>query len=118
MPAQGSARNAALTFLDALARGDAESLWMFASEEEHDAFQTEQVAFAAYADAFPALTRAKRVEVARAWQEGDTPFFELAVTDTGGERYRATLGLWRDDAGDWKIVSAAVVALSDRVASR
>jgi hypothetical protein len=91
---------------------------MFASEEEQDAFQTEDAALAAYADEFPLLTKAERVSLERTWDEGETPFVALTVTGRGGERYRATLGFWLDDAGDWKLVSAEVAPLDARVATR
>jgi hypothetical protein len=51
-----------------------------------------------------------------AWQEGDTPFVELALTDQAGNEYAATIGLWLDDAGDWKVVSLEVNAVTDQVA--
>ena len=109
-------RNAAERFLRAMSAADAESVWMFASEEEHDAFGTEDAAYDAYADAFPALTRTHGVSFEKFWQEGDTPFVQVALSSGSTEQYRATLGLWLDDAGDWKIVSADVTPVSDLIA--
>jgi hypothetical protein len=107
---------AAIAFVRALAAADAEALWMFASEEEHDAFGTEQAVYAAYADAFPSLTRAEEVVAERAWQEGDTPFVEARVKDADAQVYRATMGFWLSDAGDWQLISCDVRLLSDNIA--
>jgi len=114
--AQSDVRDAAERFLRAMSAADAESVWMFASEEEHDAFQTEGAAFDAYADAFPALTRAHGVIFEKSWQEGDTPFVQVALTTGSTESHRATMGFWLDDAGDWKLVSCDVKPVSDLVA--
>ena len=99
-----------------MSAADAESVWMFASEEEHDAFGTEDAAYEAYADTFPALTQTHGVTFEKFWQEGDTPFVQVALTSGSTEAYRATMGLWLDDAGDWKIVSCDVKPVSDLVA--
>jgi hypothetical protein len=109
-------QKAAAKFIRGMAEGDAESVWMFATEEEHDAFGTYDIAYDAFAEAFPVLTMAKSANFERAWQEGDTPFVELTVADSSGDVYRAAMGFWLDDAGDWKLVSCEVEPLSDRVA--
>jgi hypothetical protein len=109
-------RDAAERFLLAMSAADAEAVWMFASEEEHDAFGTEETAYDAYADAFPALTRTHGVSFEKFWQEGDTPFVRVALTSGSTPEYSATIGLWLDDAGDWKIVSCDVKPVSDLVA--
>ena len=114
--AQTDVREAAERFLRAMSAADAESVWMFASEEEHDAFGTEDAAYEAYADTFPALTHTHGVTFEKFWQEGDTPFVQVALTSGSTEAYRATMGLWLDDAGDWKIVSCDVKPISDLVA--
>jgi hypothetical protein len=103
-------------FVSAMAEGDAKELWMFASEEEHDAFQTEPAAYAAYALDFPVLTRAKETTFVRAWQEGDTPYVEMLLRDVQDDTYWAELGLWLDDAGDWKIASHDIKPTSEFVA--
>ena len=114
--AQTEVRDAAEQFLLAMSAADAESVWMFASEEEHDAFGTEAAAYDAYADAFPALTQTHGVSFEKFWQEGDTPFVQVALTSGSKPAYSATIGLWLDDAGDWKIVSCDVKSVSDLVA--
>jgi hypothetical protein len=107
--------NAAITFVRAVSERDASTVWMYASEEEQDAFATEEAIYEAYAETFPALTQAGKLTPQRSWSEGDTPFVELILA-AGSEDYRVTMGLWLDDAGDWKVVSCDVTALSDRVA--
>ncbi len=105
-------------FIEGMAKSDLDAVWMFASEEDQDAFGTERAVYEAYAETFPAFTKAATVTFSRFWQEGDTPFVEVAMTDSKGAIYRATMGLWLDDAGDWKLISCDVKPLSDRVASR
>ncbi len=114
--AQAEARDAAARFLRAMSAADAEAIWMFASEEEHDAFQTEDAALDAYADAFPALTQARGVTFERFWQEGDMPFVQVSLTTGSAKSHRATMGFWLDDAGDWKLLSCEVKPVSDLVA--
>ncbi len=109
---------AAERFVKGMATGDVDTVWMFATEEEQDAFGTEKEAYAAYADTFPQIVKAKRVSFDRYWQEGDTPFVAATLVDRDGKPYRATIGFWLNDAGDWIIVSLDVKSLSDRVASR
>jgi hypothetical protein len=110
--------NAAVTFVRAMRDGDVATVWMFASEEEQDAFGTEAEAYAANAEDFPVLKDARPIEFLRSWQEGDTPFVELSLVDNSGGEYRATMGFWLDDAGDWKLVSCDLKSVSDRVAAR
>ena len=112
----GSAvETAAVQFISARSDRDIETVWLFASEEEQDAFATEEATYEAYADTFPALTKASALTVQRTWSEGDTPFVELTMV-SGDHPYRVTMGLWLDDANDWKVVSCDVAELSDRVA--
>ena len=112
-----AARDAAAAFVRSLAAGDAQAIWMFASEEDQDAFATEDAVLAAFAETFPALTQARSVTVDSMTQEGDTPFVQLSVADANGAQYKANVGLWLDDAGDWKVISCDVTPLTDRVAS-
>ena len=109
-------KNAAAIFIRGMADGDAESVWMFATEEEHEAFGTYEVAYDAFAEAFPVLTLVQNATFERGWNEGDTPFIELTLEDASGNDYRAEMGFWLDDAGDWKLVSCDVKPVSDRVA--
>lgn len=109
-------QKAAAAFIRGMAEGDAESVWLFATEEEHAAFGTYDVAYEAFAEAFPVLTTVDAATFERSWNEGDTPFVELTMEDASGNEYRATMGFWLDDAGDWKLVSCDVTPLSDRVA--
>ena len=105
------------TFIRGMAEGDAKTVWMYASEEDQMAFETEDAVLEAFADAFPALTEAQAVSFGSFRQEGDTPFAVVSFKDGSGNQYQAEVGLWLDDAGDWKVVSCEVTALSDRVAS-
>lgn len=109
-------RNAATRFVRAMMAKDAGTVWMFASEEEHDAFPTEQATYEAYAETFPVLAQAKSVRFDRFWQEGDTPFVEITIADAEDNSYRATMGFWLDDAGDWKLISCEVEPVTDQVA--
>lgn len=113
----GAVRKAVETFIGGMASGDAQTVWMFASEEEQDAFATEDAVYTAFAETFPALTRAAEVSFDSFTQSGDTPFVQLSLADREGNRYRAEIGMWRDDAGDWKVISCDVTAVSDRVAA-
>jgi hypothetical protein len=106
----------AKAFVQAMAAGDAEALWMFATEEEHDAFQVKQVAFDAYAEDFPVLTRAKEATVVRVWPEGDADFIAMIVRDRSDRTYWAEMGFWLDDAGDWKVISLDIKPTADYVA--
>jgi hypothetical protein len=107
---------AALSFIRGMAAKDADAVWMFASEEDQDAFATEQAVYSAFAETFPVLTQVDEVMVESVRQEGDTPFLELFLTDANGEVYKASLGLWQDDAGDWKVISLAIAPATDRLA--
>ena len=109
-------RKAAARFVTAMNTRDAEAVWMFASEEEQDAFGTEPDAYAAFVDAFPALANVKSLRFERFWEEGDTPFVDTVVVDSEKQTYRATMGFWLDDAGDWKLVSCDVTPVTDRIA--
>jgi hypothetical protein len=112
-----AASEAATVFVRSLSSGDAEAMWMFASEEDQEAFATEDAVLEAFADAFPILTQVESVSVDQVTQEGDTPFVQLSLTDANGAAYQANVGLWLDDAGDWKVISCDVLPLTDRVAS-
>lgn len=103
-------------FIGGMARGDAHAVWAFASEEDQQAFQTEQAVLAAFSEVFPALTGVSSVHVDTITQQGETPFVKLALTGKDGESYRATIGFWLDDAGDWKVISCDVKPALDQVA--
>jgi hypothetical protein len=105
-------------FLKGLATPDPAAVWMFASEEEQDAFGTEPDLYAAYAEAFPELVKAEHVTFTRFWEEGDTDFVQALLSDGSGGSNVATMGFWLDDAGDWKLVSCDVKSLSDLLAER
>jgi hypothetical protein len=108
--------DAVTTFITGMAEGDVETVWMFATEEDQDAFGTERAVYEAFAEVFPAFTTARKVAFERVWQEGETPFVTLTLTDGSGEKHRATMGLWLDDAGDWELISCSVEPADDRVA--
>jgi hypothetical protein len=110
-------RMAVETFIRGMSTADAKTVWMFASEEDQEAFETEDAVYQAFAETFPALTQVAAVTVESFSQEGDTPFVELSMTDANGQQHRASVGLWLDDAGDWKVISCDVKPASDRVAA-
>jgi hypothetical protein len=111
-------RSAAAAFIGGMSAGDAEAVWMFASEEDQAAFATEAEILAAFADAFPVLTQAREGTFESFRREGDVPFVTVSIEDSRGARYFADIGLWLDDAGDWKVVSCDIKPASDQVASR
>jgi hypothetical protein len=110
-------QTALTTFIRGMAEGDAKTVWMYASEEDQAAFETEEAVLAAFADSFPALTEAEDVKFDSFRNEGDTPFAMVSFADEDGNKFQADVGLWLDDAGDWKVVSCEVNAVTDRVAS-
>jgi hypothetical protein len=114
---EGQVRSAVEAFIRGMKRADADEVWMFAGEEDQAAFQTEPALYAAFADAFPEFTRTQEVRFNKFWREGDTPFVQISLKDTDGNRYQAKLGMWRDDAGDWELVSCEVLPITDRVAT-
>ena len=119
-PTQSSEREAvaksAEAFIEGMANRDASAVWMFASEEDQDAFGTEADVYAAYQETFPEFAQTKQVTFTRFWQEGDTPFTQVLLGDGLGSASVATMGFWLDDAGDWKLVSCDVKPASDRLA--
>jgi hypothetical protein len=112
----GEVRTALTDFVSGMAGADAQKVWMFASEEDQAAFETEDAVYAAFADAFPVLTKTREVAIENIWDEGDTPFVRLRLTDNSGEAYTADIGFWLDDAGDWKVVSCQIEPIEARVA--
>ena len=84
-PAQQSEQKATAMaverFVEGMASHDADVIWMFASEEEQDAFGTESATYDAYAETFPELTKAHEVTFTRFWQEGDTDFVQVLAED-------------------------------------
>lgn len=112
------AADAAESFVRSMTKADAETVWMFASEEDQEAFGTEAEIYSAFADTFPVLTDVKEVSLTKSWREGDTPFVALSLEDSRGQIHRANVGMWLDDAGDWKVVSCDIAPALDQVASR
>ena len=104
-------------FVRGMAAGDAKTVWMYASEEDQAAFETEDALFTAFAEDFPELTQATDVRVQNVRAEGDTPFVKLTMRDTDGASYLADIGFWLDDAGDWKVVSLDIAPVTDRIAA-
>jgi hypothetical protein len=103
-------------FITGMADHNAAAVWMFASEEDQDAFGTEAEVYAAYQETFPEFATAREVTFTRFWQEGDTPFTQVLLGDGHGGASVATMGFWLDDAGDWKLVSCEVKPVSNRLA--
>jgi hypothetical protein len=109
-------QRAAIRFIRAMAANDAATVWLYATEEEHDAFQTEDEMIRAYSEDFPVLTLAKSVDAEREWQEGDATFVAVKLADAGRNQYIATMGFWLSDANDWQLISCDVKPVSDRIA--
>jgi hypothetical protein len=107
---------AAIRFIRAMAANDAATVWRYATEEEHDAFQTEAEMLRAYSEDFPVLTLAKNVETKREWQEGNATFVDVTLADVDRNQYIATMGFWLSDAGDWQLISCEVKPVSGRIA--
>lgn len=107
---------AAVRFVNAMASKDAETVWLYATEEEQDAFQTEDEMLRAYSEDFPVLTLARSAAAEREWQEGDATFVEVRLADSYRNEYTATMGFWLSDAGDWQLISCDVKPVSDRIA--
>jgi hypothetical protein len=109
-------RSAVVEFIDGMVEGDAEAVWVYATEEDQAAFGTVSAVYNAFDEVFPAFGDAERVVFQRAWQEGDTPFVQLSLANQNGETHIATIGLWLDDAGDWEIISCDVRPATDLIA--
>lgn len=116
--AASAVENAAVTFIRAMQSRDVATVWLYATEEEQDAFGTEQAMYEAYSEDFPVLTLAKSAVPDREWQEGDASFVEVKVSDAYRNEYTATMGFWLSDANDWQLISCDVKPVSDRIASR
>jgi len=107
---------AAVRFVNAMASKDAGTVWLYATEEEHDAFQTEEEMLQAYSEDFPIFTLAKSAVAEREWQEGDATFVEVRLTDSHRNEYSATMGFWLSDASGWQLISCDVKPVSDQIA--
>lgn len=109
----GSVATAVTKFVSGMAKHDPEAVWSFASEEDQAAFGTERAVYDAYAEAFPQLTDVAEVHVGTVRDEGDTPFVPVVLQDTAGDTWVADFGLWRNDAGDWTLISLDIKPASD-----
>ena len=112
-PSGSSVTNAVGTFIEGMAQGDEEIVWTFASEEDQAAFGTESAIYAAYVDAFPQLTDVAEVHVGTVRDQGDTPFVPVVLQDAAGETWIADFGFWKNDAGDWTLISLDIKPASD-----
>ncbi len=108
--------HALATFVSGMADADSEAVWMFASEEDQAAFGTEDAVYAAFAETFPAFAAASEVTIEKIWDEGDTPFVALSMVVASGAAFKANVGFWLDDAGDWKVVSCEIRPAAERAA--
>lgn len=115
-PSVSPVERAAVRFVNAMASKDAATVWLYATEEEQDAFQTEEEMLRAYSDDFPVFTLARSAAAEREWQEGDATFVEVRLTDSQNNEYSATMGFWLSDANDWQLISCDVKPVSDRIA--
>lgn len=112
-PLEDSVSSAVGTFVRGMAQGDEDAVWTFASEEDQAAFGTERAVYDAYADAFPQLTDVAEIHVGTVRDEGDTPFVPVVLQDTDGKTWVADFGFWKNDAGDWTLVSLDIKPASD-----
>ena len=112
-PFETSVTSAVGTFVEGMAQGDEDVIWMFASEEDQVAFGTESAVYDAYADAFPQLTDVASVHVGTVRDEGDTPFVPVVLQNNSGETWVADFGFWLNDAGDWTLISLDIKPASD-----
>ena len=111
-------RRAVEGFIRAMASADAAAVWRFAYDEDRQAFGTEDALYRTFAETFPALAQASGVIVESIAREGDTSTVELSLADGQGRIHHASVGLWRDDAGHWRVVSCGVEeSASGRIAS-
>ena len=108
-----SVTDAVNTFVNGMAKHDEATVWMFASEEDQAAFGTESAIYEAYADAFPQLTTASEVRFGPVREEGDTPFVPAVVRGQDGAAWVANFGLWKNDAGDWTLISLDIKPASE-----
>jgi hypothetical protein len=111
-------QNAGMNFINAMQSRDMATVWLYATEEEQDAFGTEQAMYEAYSEEFPFLTLARSAIAEREWQEGDASFVEVKISDANHNEYTATMGFWLSDSSDWQLISCDVQPASDWVASR
>ena len=100
-------------FVEGMASGDEDVVWTFASEEDQAALGTESAVYEAYADAFPQLTDAAEINFGQVRQEGDTPFVPAVFRAEDGEAWVANFGMWKNDAGDWTLISLDIKPASD-----
>jgi hypothetical protein len=112
---QVEARTAATNLIQSLASGDAATVWMFATEEEQEAFATEDEAYRAFVDAYPPLAFATKLAIESVTTDGDARVVTAYVTDQHGLEWRAQLGLWKSDAGDWKLVTCDIAPAPESV---
>jgi hypothetical protein len=108
LDATTEARQAAATFVWGLSNGHARVVWHFATEEEQDAFGTEEQTYQAFVSAYPPLAYATEMTMEGVTYDGEMPVVALYVTDRLGLRWKASFGLWKDDASDWKVISCDI----------
>lgn len=101
------------TFVDGMAQHKEEVVWMFASEEDQAAFGTEAAVYQAFAEAFPQLTSVSEIRFGPVREEGETPFVPAVVRGEDGAAWVADFGLWKNDAGDWTLISLDIKPASD-----
>jgi hypothetical protein len=109
-------RIATSKFIRGLHDGDASAVWSFASEEDQEAFATKPAVLQAFAETFPELARTRTAIFESIVRDGDNQVVTLRLRDAAGATHRARIGLWLDDANDWKVVSCDVVPSESRAA--
>ena len=102
---ESEARTAAATFVWGLSNGHAEVVWQFATEEEQEAFATEAETYNVFVSAYPPLAYAKEMTFEGVTPDGGLQIVSIYVKDRLDLQWRASFGLWKDDAGDWKVMT-------------
>lgn len=102
------ARLAAAQFVWGLSNGYAKVVWQFATEEEQDALATEDELYNVFAQAYPPIAYAKQMTFEAVSPDGELQMVSLYVKDRLNLQWRASFGLWKDDAGDWKVVTLSI----------
>jgi hypothetical protein len=101
-------RTAVSVFVWGLSNGVANAVWALAPEMEQDRLGTHQAVMDYFAEGNPAVRHAARMIFdGVTWQDG-LPVAEVYIVDRLGLQWRATFGLYRNAAGEWKIISTDI----------
>jgi len=101
-------RTVVSVFVWGLSNGVANAVWALAPEMEQDRLGTEQAVMDYFAEGNPPVRHAARMVFdGVAWQDG-LPVAQVYIVDRLGLQWRASFGLYRNAAGEWKIVSTDI----------